>query len=174
MPLYRLFLIAVLLLVATPGLAQQATGAGQPLAEAPAGPPVTDQAVVEARGRTIAEGLRCPVCQGLSAADSQAESAVAMYTRSRELVAAGYSDDQIAAYFVERYGEWVLLEPPAQGLNWLIWIGPLALLGMGALVVAFRMTSVAKAPAGGSTGQALSQKGADDYESRILAELERD
>jgi cytochrome c-type biogenesis protein CcmH len=140
------------------------------LSEAPAGPPVTDQALIHQRSQSISEGLRCPVCQGLSAADSQAESAVAMRVRAADLVAAGYSDAQINAYFVERYGEWVLLEPPRTGKHWLIWLGPLLLLALGALVVAWRMTAEAK----DGEGQELVRKDAEDpYERRILDELER-
>jgi cytochrome c-type biogenesis protein CcmH len=140
------------------------------LDEAPAGPTVTDQAEIQARAHRISQGLRCPVCQGLSAADSQAESAIAMRVRAGDLVAAGYSDEQILAYFVQRYGEWVLLEPPRSGRHWLVWIGPLLLLALGGLVVAWRMTAESK----GSGEQELAQKGAEDpYERRILDELER-
>ncbi len=140
------------------------------LAEAPAGPPVTDRAVIDQRAQAIAEGLRCPVCQGLSAADSQAESAIAMRTRAGDLVATGYSDAQINSYFVERYGEWVLLEPPRTGRHWLIWLGPLVLLGLGALVVAWRMTAVTKPSDAQRVGE---QDDEDAYERRILDELER-
>lgn len=139
------------------------------LSEAPKGKPVNDRAVIDARAQVISEGLRCPVCQGLSAADSQAESAIAMRTRAGDLVAAGYSDAQINAYFVERYGEWVLLEPPRTGRHWLIWLGPLAFLGLGALIVAWRMT--AKTPPTKATIK-VDDADEDPYEKRILDELE--
>jgi len=139
------------------------------LSEAPAGEPVTDRAVIDARARVISEGLRCPVCQGLSAADSQAESAIAMRTRSGDLVAAGYSDAQINTYFVERYGEWVLLEPPRSGRHWLIWLGPLAFLGLGALIVAWRMTAQ---PEPAKSTITVDDADEDPYEKRILDELE--
>ncbi len=139
------------------------------LSEPPQGAPITDQAEVDRRAQTIAEGLRCPVCQGLSAGDSQAESAIAMRTRAGDLVAAGYSDQQINAYFVERYGEWVLLEPPRSGRHWLIWLGPLAFLGLGLLIVAWRMTSD-KPPKAPIT---IDDADEDPYEKRILDELER-
>ena len=140
------------------------------LAEPPKGKPVKDRAEIDRRAQTISEGLRCPVCQGLSAADSQAESAIAMRIRAGDLVAAGYSDAQINSYFVERYGEWVLLEPPRSGRHWLIWFGPLAFLGLGALIVAWRMTAVA-APT--TTATSGDQDDEDSYERRILDELER-
>lgn len=140
------------------------------MSEPPAGKPVTDEEILRKRSRALTEGLRCPVCQGLSAADSQAESAVAMCVRTEDLVRAGYSDEQIRAWFVDKYGEWVLLEPPRSGRHWLIWLGPLAFLGLGGLVVTWRMTSAA-APR--EEGQALTSKEEDPYERRILDELER-
>jgi cytochrome c-type biogenesis protein CcmH len=152
--------------------AQATTSSAPPtrLSEPPAGAPVTDQAEVTRRARSISEGLRCPVCQGLSAADSQAESAIAMRTRAEDLVAAGYSDAQINAYFVKNYGEWVLLEPPRAGRHWFIWLGPLVLLGLGALVVAWRMT----AEANPTTATTIADEGDEDpFEKRILDELER-
>ncbi|MCB9766517.1 MAG: cytochrome c-type biogenesis protein CcmH, partial [Alphaproteobacteria bacterium] len=72
---------------------------------------------MEARTLTLAHGLRCPVCQGMSVADSSSEAAVNMKNRIRELVTAGYTDDQIEDYFIDRYGTWVLLEPPDDGVN---------------------------------------------------------
>src|SRR5262245_45482671 len=80
--------------------------------------------VLEARVQKLGKQLRCPVCQGLSIADSPASSARAQLDKVRELVAAGQSDEEIRSYFVERYGEWVLLQPRAAGINWLVWLGP--------------------------------------------------
>ncbi len=140
------------------------------LSEAPAGSPVSDQVEIDRRAQAIAEGLRCPVCQGLSAGDSQAESAIAMRTRAGDLVAAGYSEAQINAYFVERYGEWVLLEPPRSGRHWLIWLSPLAFLGLGLLVVTWRMTSESKLEKAAIT---IDDAEEDPFEKRILDELER-
>ena len=74
--------------------------------------------------------LRCPVCQGMPIAESPAEMAQAMMTRIREMHREGKSREEILAYFVDRYGEWVVLEPKAEGLNWLVWVlPPLVLLG---------------------------------------------
>ncbi len=139
------------------------------MSEAPAGAPPNDEAEITRRTRGITEGLRCPVCQGLSAADSQAESAVAMCVRTEDLVRAGYDDAQIRAWFVGRYGEWVLLEPPRQGRHWLVWLGPLAFLGLGALVVAWRMTAATET----AGTLAHTEQGEDPFERRILDELER-
>lgn len=169
-------LLLALLLAVGPVLGEDGAAVPSPapaasaiLGVSPAGPPVTDPAIAAQRATVLADELRCPVCQGLSAAASQAESAVAMRTRAQELVEQGYSDPQILAYFVSRYGEWILLEPPRHGRHWLVWLGPVLLLFFGALVVAWRMTSNAKAP-----GAPLEvAQGEDPYERAVLDELDR-
>jgi cytochrome c-type biogenesis protein CcmH len=73
--------------------------------------------------REIASTLRCPVCQNISVADSSSELAGEMRGLIRKKLAAGESRDQIVAYFVERYGTEVLLDPPKSGLSGLVWLG---------------------------------------------------
>lgn len=92
--------------------------------------------VKEARVQKLGKALRCAVCQGVSIADSPASMARAQLDTVRELVAEGKTDEEIIDYFVARYGEWVLLEPPKHGFNWLVWLGPIALLAGGAFVIA--------------------------------------
>lgn len=79
---------------------------------------------LDARAQAIAAKLRCPVCQNESVADSPAELAAQMRTVIREKLAAGESEDQIVAYFVSKYGDWILLEPPRRGVLWLVWLAP--------------------------------------------------
>ena len=93
-----------------------------------------DQAL-EDRVRAIASELRCVVCQNLSVADSPAEMAVQMRGIVREQLEAGKTPDEIRSYFVSKYGEWVLLAPPAHGFNLTVWILPFAVL-LGGLGVA--------------------------------------
>lgn len=133
---------------------------------APIGEVVTDPAALEERTHALARGLRCPVCQGLSVADSSSEAAVAMKDRVRDLVAQGYSDEQITDYFVERYGTWILLEPPRAGVNWLIFGGPVALLGIGAVALLALGRKQAPAPPPAAVAS-------DEYAQRVLDELER-
>ncbi len=76
-----------------------------------------------ARTEDVAGLLRCPVCQGLSVADSPATMAVNMKAQVREMLAAGYDQEQILAYFEHSYGEFVRLQPPLRGVNWLVWLG---------------------------------------------------
>lgn len=87
------------------------------------------------RARAIADNLRCPVCRGIPIAESPSELARDMMTVIREKLGQGESDEQILAYFVERYGEWILLQPKAQGLNLMIWILPALLLLAGGTLV---------------------------------------
>ncbi|MGH8975855.1 MAG: cytochrome c-type biogenesis protein, partial [Acidimicrobiia bacterium] len=88
----------------------------------------------------LAAGLRCPVCQGLSVADSPSPTARAISTDIRRRVEAGESDGEIRQAYVDRYGEWVLLEPAGTGLGAVVWALPIAALvlaGAG-LALAFR------------------------------------
>jgi cytochrome c-type biogenesis protein CcmH len=93
--------------------------------------PVTEDAV-----REIGADLRCVVCQSLSVADSPSETAHQMREIIRERLAAGETPSQIKAYFVEKYGLWILLAPPRQGFNLLVWVAPFAALLGGLVVVA--------------------------------------
>ena len=90
----------------------------------------------EARVKEVAAVLRCPVCQGLSIQDSPAELAVQMKDVVRQQLREGKSPDEVKAYFVSKYGEWVLLEPKASGMNLLVYLMPLVLLAGGAVVIA--------------------------------------
>ena len=109
--------------------------AGSLFGQAQAPDPQAVDTALERRVREVASNLRCPVCQGLSILDSPSELAQDMKRLVREQVAAGKSQQEIDAFFVERYGEWVLLKPPAHGANLTVWLGPaLLLLGGGLLI----------------------------------------
>ena len=93
-------------------------------------PPVAAVAVNEDTVREIATQLRCVVCQSLSVADSPSETANQMRGVIRERLAAGETPEQVKAYFVAKYGLWILLEPPRQGFSLLVWVVPyVGLLG---------------------------------------------
>ncbi|MBU2581988.1 MAG: cytochrome c-type biogenesis protein CcmH [Alphaproteobacteria bacterium] len=89
----------------------------------------------EQRLKTIASGLRCPVCQGEAVYDSHSTIANQMKTLIREQVAAGRTDDEIRGFFVTRYGAFVLMEPAASGMNLMIWLFPLLALSAGMLAI---------------------------------------
>lgn len=93
--------------------------------------PEVDESLALAIGRT----LRCPVCQGMPISESPSDMAQAMMKRVRELQAEGKSREEIITYFTQRYGDWVLLEPRASGINWFLWLLPPFALLAGFLVL---------------------------------------
>ena len=124
----RALAIALLLLAGT-----------QAVAEPPPPPdvPLSDPAL-EAKAKALMGELRCLTCQNQSIADSNAGQAQAMRVEVRERIAAGDSPDEVRAFFVERYGDWVSFVPPAREDTALLWAAPLMFLVLGALLVARR------------------------------------
>ena len=132
-------LVTALLLAAAAlgaGLAQAAEGA----ASAPGRPAATDAAPASAlpagtdleRLRSIAADLRCLVCQNQSIADSHAGLAIDLRNQVVKLMGQGKTDAEIKQYMVDRYGEFVLYDPPFSVSNALLWAGPFLLLLTGA------------------------------------------
>lgn len=92
---------------------------------------------LEARAREISSDIRCPVCQGETIDDSNAPIARDLRIIIRERLTAGDSDAEVVDYIVARYGEGVLFNPPAQGVNLVLWLaGPALLLAGVAVAVA--------------------------------------
>ncbi|MCB1858557.1 MAG: cytochrome c-type biogenesis protein CcmH [Gammaproteobacteria bacterium] len=89
----------------------------------------------EARYKKLIEELRCLVCQNQNLADSNAELAQDMRRVTYEMVSRGESDEQIIAYMVQRYGDFVLYRPPFQATTALLWIGPFIILAIAVLVL---------------------------------------
>jgi len=84
---------------------------------------------LEARARGLDHAMRCVVCQSESVASSNATWAVEARRVIREQIAAGKNNDEVMDFFVERYGEFVLMNPRTSGSNWLLWAaGPLMFL----------------------------------------------
>lgn len=96
--------------------------------------------VLEARARTISQDIRCPVCQGETIDDSNAPVARDLRLIIRERLVAGDSDAAVVDYIVARFGEGVLFNPPAKGVNLVLWLaGPALLLaGIGVALAAAR------------------------------------
>jgi cytochrome c-type biogenesis protein CcmH len=97
--------------------------------------PTRSPAELDRVAREVASELRCPVCQGLSIQDSPSQLALEMKALVRDQLASGQSPAEVRAYFVEKYGEWVLLEPEPVGVNLLVYILPALLVLVGGVVV---------------------------------------
>jgi cytochrome c-type biogenesis protein CcmH len=93
----------------------------------------------EAQARAIFHELKCVVCEGQSLAESDAALAGQMRARIRAMVADGKSETQILDFFRTSYGERILLTPPLENDTALLWIAPILLLMVGAVIV-WRMT----------------------------------
>ncbi len=88
----------------------------------------------EAQARTLMATLRCLVCQGQSIADSDASMAGDMRALVRSRIAAGQPPAAIRAWLIERYGDYVTYDPPLGAATWPLWLAPVALLVIGALI----------------------------------------
>lgn len=123
-----------------------------------------DDPVLEARARALSEGLRCPICRNESIDESHASLSKDLRIILRERLVAGDTDAEVVDYMVQRYGEFILLNPQVTGVNWLLWgAGPLMLLaalGIGATAIRKR-------------GLATQEELSDDEEAR-LKEVLRD
>lgn len=108
-------------------------------------------AALEARTSAVAATLRCPVCQGESIQESPAALAQQMRALVREKLRAGESPDEVKAYFVSRYGEWILLEPKMTGLNVALYALPVLLVVVGLGLVVFLVRRWTR-PAGADAG----------------------
>jgi len=98
------------------------------------------EAEIEAVTKQLATEMRCPVCQGVSIQESPTELAQEMKGVIRQRLESGESPEQVKAYFVDRYGEWILLRPEATGFNLVVYILPVVglLLGGGLVVTTVR------------------------------------
>jgi cytochrome c-type biogenesis protein CcmH len=85
--------------------------------------------------RRVGKQLQCPICAGATVADSPSDLAGQMRAVIRTKLAAGESDQQIVDYFVERYGDGVLIEPPRRGFSLIVWIAPVLILVVGGFLL---------------------------------------
>ncbi|HHO55996.1 MAG TPA: cytochrome c-type biogenesis protein CcmH [Trueperaceae bacterium] len=85
----------------------------------------------------ISKELRCPVCVSESVADSAAEVSVNMRNKTKELLEQGKSKEEVLAYFQERYGDWILLNPPKKGIYLLVWLLPILAAIIGIVTLGF-------------------------------------
>jgi len=104
-----------------------------------------EEAALDALAAEVASGLRCPVCRNQSIVESNADLSREMHAVVRDRLAAGETPAEIEAYFVSRYGEWILLRPQARGINLLVYGLPLVVLVLGFFVARNRLRKWASA-----------------------------
>ncbi|WP_245591344.1 cytochrome c-type biogenesis protein [Derxia gummosa] len=136
------------------GLLLAALLAGQPTARAAdSTAPDAGTAVAEAAApdralddhvRRLAEELRCVVCQNQTLAESHAQLALDLKAEVRAQLARGASDDEVKDFLVSRYGDFVLYRPPVRPATWLLWGGPLLIVGAGLALLVPRLRRQAR------------------------------
>ena len=91
--------------------------------------------------KSISAELRCLVCQNQTIADSNASLAVDLRNQVSRMLRQGKSEQEIKRYMVERYGDFVLYDPPVKERTWVLWFGPFLLL---VLAIAFLVSNQLK------------------------------
>ena len=119
----------------------------------------------------IAKQLYCPVCENIPLDVCPTQACAQWRELIREKLVAGWSEDEIKTYFVAQYGDRVLAQPPASGLNWLVYIiPPLAILG--GIYILYRALRAWRQPAKDELGEEQPAAEVDDeYLARIEDEL---
>ena len=156
------------LVVATAAIAQQALKV--PDAEQFVGKPQGTQLAgdtLHQQTQEIAGLLRCPVCQGLSVADSPSEMALNMKGQVRELLSRGYTQEQILRYFERSYGQFVLLKPKFSGVSAAVWVLPLLAIAIGVVVVVSKAKKLEAAPADNRQPTTDNPEDADPYLAQV-------
>lgn len=122
---------------------------------------------LEARARAISGELRCVVCQNQSIDDSNADLAHDLRVLIRDRLSAGDTDAQVIQFVVHRYGDFVLLKPPMRPDTYLLWFGPFAVLGLGAIGAALYLRRSRR-----TVGQSPAPLSADERREldKLLAE----
>ena len=98
---------------------------------------ISDDPELEKRVMALSEELRCLVCQNETLAGSHADLAADLRQQIREQMKAGKTDKEIVAFLTERYGDFILYNPPVNRRTYLLWFGPFILLA-GGLVAFYR------------------------------------
>lgn len=124
----RVFLLG---LIASPALALDPTE-------------MLDDPALESRARTLDHEIRCVKCQSETVASSNAEWATDARRTIRELIAEGKSGAEVKTWFVERYGEYVLMDPPKTGSTLALWLAGPVMLGTALFSAAYYIRNRSK------------------------------
>jgi cytochrome c-type biogenesis protein CcmH len=130
------------------------------------------------RVNEIAKQMNCPTCIGVNLADCRTQTCEQWRGQIADLLAQGYSDQEVLDYFVNQYGVQVLLEPPKSGTTLLLWVLPvLALLAGGAwLFYTMRRwrTTVAPAPSSDGSAASIARPAPPEVDNDYLSQVEKD
>ena len=137
----------------------------------PAGPPLSGSEL-DLATEELSSIIRCPVCQALSVNNSPSLSAIAMKEEVRDLLARGYTEDQVLLYFEQAYGEFIRLEPKARGFNLVVWLAPVLALLIGTALVVWRVRGKAPVEPAAATVTPTANNELDPYLERVRREVE--
>jgi cytochrome c-type biogenesis protein CcmH len=121
-----------------------------------------EEAELDALAAEVASGLRCPVCRNQSVVESNADLSREMHALVREKLAEGQTPDEVRAYFVSRYGEWILLQPQPRGINLLVYALPIVILVVGFFFARNRLRKWASSGEAGSAQASAVELEAED------------
>ena len=129
---------------------------------------------MEQRSQALNRTIMCPVCPGESIDQSQVALAVQMRGIVNDKLAAGWSDEQVREFFVERYGPSVLLEPPTRGISLAVWLAPPigVAAAIGVFVLALR--HMRRRPTASDGDDEMSDDDLQPYYERIEASVSGD
>ena len=99
-----------------------------------------------ARAHDLETQLKCPECEGLSVADSNAPTSVAIRADIKQRIREGQNDDVIRQAYVDRYGEQILLQPQGSGISLLVWVLPVVVVVVGAFGIGFVLARNRRSP----------------------------
>ena len=118
--------------------------------------------------QALAGELRCPDCQALSVAESHTAAADAIRAEIAEQLAAGRSVDEVRQHFVDRYGQWILLQPADP----LVWLLPVVVVGIGVALFAWWLLAQRRGQPQQAADDAVSPPPDDDARRAVRDELE--
>jgi cytochrome c-type biogenesis protein CcmH len=124
----------------------------------------------------VAKQLNCPTCEGRNLADCPTDTCTQWKQEIAAQLKAGKTNDEVLAYFKERFGDQVLQEPPKEGFTLLVWVVPiaaaLALVAM-AVVVTRRAARSAKPVVVGAKIVPTTAAATDDYETQLEEQVKQ-
>ncbi len=118
--------------------------------------PLIEDPVIRVRMAHLTEKLRCLVCQGQSVADSHSDFSNDIRREVQRLMEEGKTDLEVIAFLVERYGDFILYEPPVKESTILLWAGPFVLLLLGGGILVFVLIKRSRRPVDTLTAEEIA------------------